>query len=83
MKALAAAVAIVAITSAACLASSVGISNASDSEIRRACTALSQVGYDYWRLDPVAIGGRTMEVAAAIHTDHSGPRSTRDYCRSR
>ena len=83
MKALllAAAVAVIVFASAAC--SSVQMTNASSSEIRRACTALSRVGYDYWRLDPVAVGGRTMEVAAAIHTDHSGPRATRDYCRSR
>ena len=83
MKALAAAIAIVVLTSVAGLACSVALTNASSSEIRRACTALSEVGYDYWQLDPVAIGGRTMEVAAAIHTDHSGPRATRDYCRSR
>lgn len=80
MKALVAGVAVV-FALAAC--SSVGMINASDSETRRACSALSRVGYDYWRLDPVAVGGRTMEVAAASHTDHSGPRATRDYCRGR
>lgn len=67
----------------ACVPSSVGITNATDEEIDRACTALSRVGYDYWQLDPLAIGGRIMEVAASIHTDHQGPDATRKYCEGR
>ena len=67
----------------ACAPSAVGIANATDEEINRACNALSRVGYDYWQLDVLAIGGRTMEVAASIHTDHQGPEKTRKYCEGR
>ena len=42
--------------------------------------AAERAGYDYWKLDGLATGGRTLEVAAAIHTDHPGPAATRSYC---
>ena len=67
----------------ACAPSVVEITNATDEEIDRACNALSRVGYDYWQLDVLTIGGRTMEVAASIHTDHQGPEETREYCEGR
>ena len=65
----------------ACGPSIEDISGATVTEIRTACRELASVGYDYWQLDPLAVGGRTMEVAAAIHTVHPGPAQTRDYCR--
>ena len=49
----------------------------------QACNSLSQVGYDYYQLDPLAVGGRILEVAASIHTDHTGPDKTRKYCEGR
>lgn len=66
----------------ACEPSIEEISGATLPEIRNACRALAQaeVGYDYWRLDPLAVPGRTMEVAAAIHTVHPGPTQTQEYC---
>lgn len=69
--------------SVACMPGAGEISSASDSELDRACSALARVGYDYWQLDPVAVGGRLMEVAADIHTAHSGPVNTREYCEGR
>ena len=69
--------------SVACMPGAGEISGASDAELDRTCSALSRVGYDYWQLDPVAIGGRTMEVAADIHTAHSGPDNTRQFCEGR
>lgn len=60
--------------------SSTEITNASATEVDTACTALERAGYDYWKLDGLATGGRTLEVAAAIHTDHPGPAATRSYC---
>ena len=59
------------------------ISGASSAEVDRACRALRAVGYDYWKLDVVAIGGRTLEVAADIHTSHPGPAQTREFCEGR
>ena len=59
------------------------ISGATKAELDRACNVLAGVGYDYWQLNVMAIGGRTMEVAADIHTAHPGPKKTRDYCRAR
>ncbi len=67
----------------ACVPSSTEITNATDAELDTACAALSRVGYDYWQLDVLSVGGRTMEVAASIHTDHQGPEKTRDYCEGR
>ena len=68
---------------AACVPAVVEISNATDAELDSACNALSKVGYDYWELDMIDIGGRTMEVAASIHTDHMGPQETQKYCEGR
>jgi hypothetical protein len=48
-----------------------------------ACNALSKVGYDYYELNVLAIGGRTLDVAASIHTDHAGPDKTQKYCEGR
>lgn len=59
------------------------VSGASKSEITSACSALSRVGYDYWQLDPIGVGGRTLEVAASIHTLKKGPDNVRKYCTSR
>ena len=67
----------------ACMPGAGEISGASDSELDRACAALSRVGYDYWQLDPIAIGGRLMEVSADIHTAHPGSDNTRKYCEGR
>ena len=67
----------------ACTPGAGEISGASDWELDRACAALSRVGYDYWQLDAVAISGRLMEVAADIHTAHTGPDNTRKYCKGR
>ena len=75
--------AVMVAASVACMPGAGEISGASDSELDRACAALSRVSYDYWQLDPVAIGGRMMEVAADIHTAHSGPENTRKYCEGR
>ena len=57
--------------------------NATDREINSACNALRRVGYDYWEMDVTRVGGRVLEVAAAIHTDHPGPEATRAFCTSR
>ena len=69
--------------SVACMPGAGEISGASDSELDRACAALSRVGYDYWQLNVLDVGGRTLEVAADIHTAHSGPDNTRKYCAGR
>lgn len=75
--------AVLVAVSVACMPGAGEISGASDAELERACDTLSMVGYDYWQLDPVAIGGRMMEVAADIHTAHSDPENTRKYCEGR
>ena len=62
------------------LPSSVELTNATNSEVMRACVALRRVGFDYWSLSQIDIGGRLLEVAAAIHTDHPGPQTTQEYC---
>ena len=67
----------------ACMPSAGEISGATSTELDRACQALRAVGYDYWGLDAVAIGGRTLEVAADIHTAHPGPEQTREFCEGR
>ena len=67
----------------ACVPSSIDLSNATDDELDRACTALSQAGYDYYELNVLAVGGRILEVAASIHTDHAGPDMTQKYCEGR
>ena len=59
------------------------VTNASEEELDKACAALSRVGYDYYELNVLAIGGRTLEVAADIHTSHAGPDATRKYCEER
>ena len=64
----------------ACGPSIEDISGITVPEIRTACRALAPVGYDYWRLDPLVVDGRTMEVAATIHTLHPSPTQTREYC---
>ena len=69
--------------SVACMPGAGEISQASDSELDRACSELSRVGYDYYRLDVLAVGGRILEVAADIHTAHTGPDNTREYCEGR
>lgn len=77
---------ILAVVMAAAVFAAIGdgnVSNATDAELSKACTRLKSVGYDYWRLDPVAAGGRTMEVAANIHTSHTGPVETRKYCKDK
>lgn len=71
------------LTAIACMPNAGEISNATDAELNRTCSALSSVGYDYWQLDLIAIGGRLVEVAADIHTAHSGPEETRKYCEGR
>ena len=71
------------IVSVACMPGAGEISGASDDELDRACNVLSRVGYDYYQLDVTAIGGRLLEVAADIHTAHSGPDNTREYCEGR
>ena len=63
----------------ACMPGAGEISGATEAELDRACATLSQVGYDYWQLNAVTVGGRTLEVAADIHTAHSGPEKTRKY----
>ena len=65
----------------ACAPSSIDLSNATDDELDTACNALSKVGYDYYELNVLAIGGRTLEVAASIHTDHAGPDKTQKILR--
>ena len=69
--------------SVACMPGAGEISQASDSELDRACSALSRASYDYYQLDVLAIGGRILEVAADIHTAHPGPDNTRKYCEGR
>ena len=69
--------------SIACMPGAGEISQASDSELDRACSALSRASYDYYQLDILAIGGRILEVAADIHTAHPGPDNTREYCEGR
>ena len=72
---------IVAGTIIACdIPASTEITNASATEVDAACAALERAGYDYWKLDGLTTGGRTLEVAAAIHTDHPGPAATLSYC---
>ena len=67
----------------ACAPSSIELTNATDDELDRACNALSKVNYDYYELNVLAIGGRILEVAASIHTDHTGPDKTQKYCEGR
>lgn len=67
----------------ACMPGAGEISGASDSELDQACSALSRVGYDYWQLNVLNVGGRILEVAADIHTAHTGPENTRKYCEDR
>lgn len=76
-------ISIAGVIAVACAPSSIDLVNATDNELDRACTALSRVGYDYFELDPLAVGGRILEVAASIHTDHTGPNKTRQYCEGR
>ena len=78
-----AALTIAGLLAVACAPSSIGLSNATDDELDRACTALERVGYDYYQLNPLATGGRILEVAASIHTDHAGPDKTQKYCEGR
>lgn len=59
------------------------ISGATEGEIDHACNVLENVGYDYWNLNAGFLSGRTMEVAADIHTSHPGPANTMMYCTSR
>ena len=66
-----------------CSPSAGEISGASKGELDRACNALARVGYDHWNLDILAVGGRTLEVAADIHTAHPGPDNTREFCQDR
>ena len=68
---------------AGCMPSAGEVSNASEEELNKACAALSHVGYDYYELDVLASGGRILEVAADIHTSHTGPDATRKYCEER
>lgn len=75
--------AVLILLAVACAPSSVGLSNATDGELDTACDALAKVGYDYYELNVLATGGRIMEVAASIHTDHAGPEKTREYCEGR
>lgn len=58
-------------------------SNATDEELVAACRTLSKVGFDYWKIADITMDGRTMEVAADIHTVHAGPAETRRYCEKR
>ncbi len=67
----------------ACAPSSIDLTNATEEELDTACNALSRVGYDYYQLNVMAVGGRVLEVAASIHTDHAGPEKTRKYCEGR
>ena len=60
--------------------SSTDLVNASDDEKREACRWLRTFNWDYWSLG--GIPGRSLEVAAAIHTDHPGPAATKEYCGS-
>ena len=75
------AVAAIGVLLAACAPSAVNLSNATDDELDRAYSALSRVGYDYYKLG--VVGGRILEVAASIHNDHTGPEKTREYCEGR
>ena len=75
--------AVVGLLIMACAPSSIELSNATDGELDRACNALGRVGYDYYQLNVLAVGGRTLEVAASINTDHAGPEKTREYCEGR
>ena len=78
-----AALTIAGLLAIACAPSSIGLSNATDDELDSACNSLSKVGYDYYELNVLAIGGRILEVAASIHTDHAGPDKTQKYCEGR
>ena len=69
--------------SIACMPGAGEISGASEAELDRACDALARVGYDYWQLNVLDVGGRILEVAADIHTAHTGPENTRKYCEGR
>ena len=77
------ALAIAGLLAVACAPSSIELTNATDQELDTACNALSRVNYDYYQLNPLAVGGRILEVAASIHTDHAGPDKTRKYCEGR
>ena len=81
MRKLTLAITVAAFLALACMPAAGEITSATDQELDRACTVLRGVGYDYWRLN--AVGGRTLEVAADIHTAHSGPEQTRKYCEGR
>lgn len=59
------------------------VSGATKSEVSKACRELRKVGYDYWNLNVLEIGGRTLEVAADIHTNHPGPAQTKAFCEGR
>lgn len=78
-----AALVIAGLLAVACAPSSISLTNATDAELDQACSALSRVGYDYYQLNVLAVGGRILEVAASIHTDHAGPEKTRKYCEGR
>ena len=78
-----AALTIAGLLAVACAPSSIGLSNATEQELDTACNALSKVKYDYYQLNVLAIGGRTLEVPASIHTDHAGPDKTQKYCEGR
>ena len=67
----------------ACMPGAGEISGATNKELDGACAALRRVGYDYWSLNVVAVGGRTLEVSADIHFAHPGPQQTREYCEGR
>ena len=66
-----------------CMPDAGEITSATDSELDRACRSLRSVGYDYWKLNALEVGGRTVEVAADIHMAHPGPKETREYCENR
>ena len=59
------------------------ISNATEEELTMTCRSLASVGFDYWKIGDITMDGRTMEVAADIHTVHTGPDETRRYCEKR
>ena len=59
------------------------ISGATEEELTHVCAVLADVGYDYWSLNAAFLSGRTMEIAADIHTSHPGPVNTMTFCTSR
>ena len=84
LKSIAGTIAIIGLFLAvACMPGAGEISGATNKELDAACAALRRVGYDYWSLNIISVGGRTLEVAADIHTAHSGPKQTREYCEGR